>query len=490
MKLLFTIVFTIGSVTFAVSQANQPCAVSLVERSYEALGGRSRIDTIRNLQFTGYGHRNLLEQSERPEGPFIAQNFTFRGIADLGNQLFLMDAKDQLFNTSLKFLVDKEAIAFTSHGRTAPWVREQVLQDEPELNPFAILKTALQSNSLICLPDSAIHGLSNRRIQFVWKEHIVRISFNPYTYLYTCIEVQKPYYDYYLNIWGDSRKVVLYTWWDLLGNGAHFPMQKDIYFNGQLWESTLIREMNINKPLSADSIRIPENIRTLCLSSKDVFLDRVEKMMSAKSEIAKDVWMIPGYCTATVIRQTDGLTLIEAPHSSGYTDKVVNMAKELYPGVPVKNIITTSDAWLHCGGIRTAALEAPVVALSRNKELLERILKAPYRTEPDRWELEKKKNPVVRYINGRTTLGTGANRVEIIPFNSEAGERMMMVYFPEHKLLYASDLYQPGNWQKHYTFEVIDAIEREKLDVEFVYAMHSPPVKLSEIKKSMEDLLK
>jgi hypothetical protein len=74
----------------------------------------------------------------------------------------------------------------------------------------------------------------------------------------------------------------------------------------------------------------------------------------------------------------------------------------------------------------------------------------------------------------------------LIPYRTEAGERMMMAYFPEHKLLYASDLLQPGNWEKHYTLEVIQAIEREKLDVKTIYAMHMQPVKYYNILGSMQ----
>lgn len=204
-------------------------------------------------------------------------------------------------------------------------------------------------------------------------------------------------------------------------------------------------------------------------------------MMDTKSEITKDIWMIPGYCTSTILKQQDGLVIVEASHSSGYTDKIVQIAKEKFPNTPIKSFVTTSDAWLHCGGIRTTANTAKVIALSQNKEILEKLLKAPYKSFPDAWEQNRAKKSNMQYISKRTTVGTGPNRTELIPFNTEASERMMMVYFPEYKLLYASDLYQPGNSQKHYTYEVIQAVEREKIEVESVFAMHSQVVKYTDI---------
>lgn len=481
MKALLTIIYFTVATTLAFSQQTNNCASQLIENTFTALGGRNKIDSVKNIQFTGYGYRNLVEQSERFEGPYIPDNFTFNSILDRENSLLQFSMKDQLFNTDFKFLVDKEALAVNSRGRTGPWPQGQTIQDELELSPFQILKTALATNTVSCLPDTLIHGIANKRIRFKWKGHTVRVSINSNTNLFTLVEVQKPYNDYYMNVWGDVKKVVHYSFWDLLDNGLHYPMQKDIYFNGVLWESSLIRNTKLNIPVSSDSLKIPTDIKPKCLDFDNLMNIRISKMIDTKSEVAKDIWMIPGYCTSTILKQQDGLVIIEASHSSGYTDKVIQIAKEKFPDTPIKSFVTTSDAWLHCGGVRTAANTAKVIALSQNQEILEKLLKAPYTSYPDAWQQNKSKKAVMQYISKRTTLGTGPNRMELIPFNTEAGERMMMVYFPEHKLLYASDLYQPGNSQKHYTYEVIQAVEREKIEVESVFAMHSPVVKYADI---------
>jgi hypothetical protein len=60
-----------------------------------------------------------------------------------------------------------------------------------------------------------------------------------------------------------------------------------------------------------------------------------------------------------------------------------------------------------------------------------------------------------------------------------------MVYFPEHHLLYASDtlalngdgsLYDP-----ELMYEVAQAVKRENLSVDKVYAMHEGPVEWSKV---------
>ena len=75
--------------------------------------------------------------------------------------------------------------------------------------------------------------------------------------------------------------------------------------------------------------------------------------------------------------------------------------------------------------------------------------------------------------------GAGANRMELYPLRGASTERQYMVYFPAQRLLYASDtlvlnedhsLYDP-----QLMHEVRQAVEREHLNVDTVYAMHQAP---------------
>ena len=82
-------------------------------------------------------------------------------------------------------------------------------------------------------------------------------------------------------------------------------------------------------------------------------------------------------------------------------------------------------------------------------------------------------------------IGAGDNRMEHYPVGGESSERMTMVYFPEHKLLYASDLIQKNSdgsfFQKAYLAELVAAIEKNRLEVKQVFAMHTGLIPISEI---------
>lgn len=146
--------------------------------------------------------------------------------------------------------------------------------------------------------------------------------------------------------------------------------------------------------------------------------------------------------------------------------------------------LSTSDSWPHVGGVRFDVSQGlPVYVLDLNVPLLQGMIKAPHRIDPDALETAKKA-PQWKIVAGRTEIGTGTNRMVLYPLRGASTERQYMVYFPERKLLYASDtlvvnddrtLYNPELFH-----EVEQAVAREHLVVDTVYAMHQAPVKWSE----------
>jgi hypothetical protein len=162
-------------------------------------------------------------------------------------------------------------------------------------------------------------------------------------------------------------------------------------------------------------------------------------------------------------------------------------AQKRDPGKPHKAVVTTSDAWPHVGGIREyVAKDVPIYALDLNVSILSRIIKAPHTIAPDALS-KAPKAPVFHPVASRTTIGTGDARMDVIPVRGEYGERMMLIWFPGPKLLYASDLLQRDRSGKSFFMmampaEVVDAAAREKLEgIGKVFGMHLPPTPWAEV---------
>ena len=81
----------------------------------------------------------------------------------------------------------------------------------------------------------------------------------------------------------------------------------------------------------------------------------------------------------------------------------------------------------------------------------------------------------MKVVSARTTLGSGPNRMELVPYRTASGERQMMAYFPEHRLLYTSDLFTIRGTQvflPQQVAEAVQAVAREHLVVERAFGMH------------------
>ena len=194
------------------------------------------------------------------------------------------------------------------------------------------------------------------------------------------------------------------------------------------------------------------------------------------TEIEPGVVHIPGAWNVNLIRQNDGIVVLEGPLSPDYSLKVLDQAHRRFPDLPVKAVITTSDSWPHIGGLREYVVRGiPIYALDLDRPVLTRLFNAPRSFIPD--DLQRHpRAPRWHLVASRTALGAGANRLELIPYRTETGERQMMVYLPRYRLLYSSDLFAPDEkdtwFTPEYLLELRNAVAREHLEVDAVFGMH------------------
>jgi hypothetical protein len=203
--------------------------------------------------------------------------------------------------------------------------------------------------------------------------------------------------------------------------------------------------------------------------------------------ISDSIIQLAGPWNVVLVKQLDGIVILEAPISSAYTEGILTDVQTRFPGVPVKAVVTTSDAWPHIGGVREYVVrKIPVYVLDLNLPILDRLVKAPRTFSPD--ALSRK--PVAaqwRTVSAKTVVGTGDTRIELLPVRGETGERMMMAWLPGLRLLYASDLLQRSRDGKSFFMpgmlaEVMAAVEREQTGTpDRVIAMHLAPTPWAEV---------
>ncbi len=272
------------------------------------------------------------------------------------------------------------------------------------------------------------------------------------------------------------------------------PLQWNVEENGLPDSMFVIRKLQIDEPLNEADLTIPDEVRKRYNpTSKAADLEARPLGIPGQpaQELRPGIVLIPGAWNATFIRQDDGVVILEAPISSGYSAKVIAEAKRRFPDLPVKAFITTSDSWPHLAGIREYVAQGiPIYALDLNRPILERVVAAKRTTKPDALERSPRR-PEFHLISGKTVLGTGPNRLEMYPIRGETSERQMMVFFPQHHLLYGSDPFQQNDdgsfFYPQTVSELMDAAVREHLGINQFFMMHIGPEPWNILPKVLED---
>ena len=132
-------------------------------------------------------------------------------------------------------------------------------------------------------------------------------------------------------------------------------------------------------------------------------------------ELAPGIDLYQGSWNVTLIKQEDGVVVLEAPFSPKFTEGVLVKARADNSGRPIKAVLTTSNSWPHAAGVRQAVAEKlPVYLLDLNQPLLERMIAAPHRLQPDLLQTAPQRADW-HVVAGKTEIGTGANRIVLYP---------------------------------------------------------------------------
>lgn len=480
------------------AQSTPATAQDLLREALRQMGGEDKLRALRAVRFQAMGYRNMLEESERPEGPYIAEYHRISESADLEHERWSRetDANIQIGpELKAKVIVSGGVATRLFDGREVPASADQLQQAEErlQLGPERILFTALAAADLHRETDTILQAVPHHVVAFTWKGAPFRVFLNTDTSLPTAVEWKRGYpYSFFWSVWGDVTTRVYYSLWWLCPGGIHYPLQWDTFRNN-LPDTVLsisAASLTLNPQLEDATFAISADASAGFAKRGNKTIDERPLGLSNQlpQELAKDVIFIPGAWNTTLVRQTDGIVVLEAPISSGYSAQVITEAGKRWPGVPIKAVITTSDAWPHIGGVREyVARGIPVYALDHNLAILQRLLAAPRTSFPDL--LAKSPRPSeFRAVSGKTIVGEGPNRLELYPLRSETCERQMIVYFPEHRLLYGSDAFQKDGSGAYFypqtVWEVRHTVEQENLSVQKFFMMHMDLTDWSDLDKA------
>ena len=478
--------------------AQQAPATSLVSQAIEAQGGEEALHSIRTMQWTMTGYRNMLEQSERPEGPYLVEFDSRTEVHDYERNRYMDSLEAKVFPAfgfTQSSIVDAEVSMRIANGQKQPGSPEQVemAHQRMALSPERLLLTALEAPDLHQEADTILQAIRQNVLAFTLDKAPVKIFLNAYTHLPTAVDYSGSLArSGYWRFLGDVTARTLYSNWWLGKSGVHLPLQWNVESNGLPDQMFVVQKVQTNQPLQQDTLTVPPAIAAQDrLRSRTSLEDLPLGNPAAPAvEVGRGIILIPGAWNVTLIHQDDGIVVLEAPISSGYSAKVIAEAHRRFPGQPIKAIVTTSDSWPHLAGIREyVAAGVPIYSLDINKPMLKRVIDSPHTSRPDSLQ-NRAATPRFYPVTTKMVIGSKLNPLEIYPIRGETSERQMMVYLPQQKLLYGSDPFQQGPSGAYYSpqtvSELTDAVQREHLAVSRFYMMHVAVTPWADLEKVVD----
>ena len=450
-------------------------AAACLAQSLTAMGGREKLERIHSISLDVISHTQLMEQSYR-QAPFITSyerdstrlDFTGQRLRTQAHGIWPESDLNQAESDSTLIATPAGGVYHSAQG-DSPCARADLdsTREQLGLSPTRALLSALAAPDLRYAPSEVLRETEHTVLAFTWNGVPVRLVLNRYNHLPDAIETRARFNDFWY-YWGEVAQRTYWDNWRYI-QGVSYPSNQIIERNGVLWSSTQALDVHFNPALAEPDFAMDAKAVEQSAQAKGW-----ERPFSAAKDtvLAAGIDLYRGSWNTTLVQQGDGVVILETPISANFTRGIFAEAARKYQGEKVTAVLMTSDSWPHVGGLPfDVSARVPLYVLDLNVPLLKRLLTAAPHSAGTRVDW--------RVIAGKQTIGAGANRMELYPLRGASTERQYMVYFPEHALLYASDtlvlnsnhtLYDP-----QLMHEVREAVEREHLRVETVYAMHEGP---------------
>lgn len=317
--------------------------------------------------------------------------------------------------------------------------------------PIRALLLAEHAADLRQEADTTAHGIPQHVLSFHHGRYRVRLLLDSATALPSAIETLRVLHradgDVAWNAWGDLLDRVELMNYDLI-EGVRYPLQSDLLRNGVPMRTIVRSDVHFDDTPVRDAVlaAAPDRLADPPRYTEDIALG--QPLATAPDphkpieEIAPGIVQIPGSWYSTIVRQDDGLVILDAPISAGYSSRVLAEAARRFPGVPVKAVVTSTAFYWHIAGIREyAARGIPIYTRDRNVPVLRALLAAPHTLISDALA-RAPRQPDIHPVSAPTRIGTGRHAIVVMPV-PDGEQPMVMSWIADARLLHTAEMVQP-----------------------------------------------
>ena len=256
-------------------------------------------------------------------------------------------------------------------------------------------------------------------------------------------------------------------------------------FGGLRFPSRIVRtqgghpvlELTIEKAAANPSVaaEVPEQVRGFTPPAVNVVME----------PLAPGVHYVRGGSHHSVaIDQRDHIVVVEGPQDEARSQAVIAKVKETIPGKPIRYMVNSHVHFDHSGGLRTYVAEgATIVTHEMNRPYYEKAWAQPRTIRPDRLAGAPTAAKFETFTD-KHVLDDGKRQIEVHQIaGSGHNDAYAMVYLPAERILIQVDAYAPlapnappPAAVNPFTVNLLENVERLKLNVRTIAALHGPGV--------------
>ena len=374
-------------------------------------------------------------------------------------------------------------------------------QKELRRSPVSVLIHALsRSDSFLRLLDQTIHGRRQVVVSFNDNTQLVLLAIDSETRLLTKVVFVEddPLY-------GDVQNEVFFADWRQVGK-LKLPFERTYRVDGQTIMVEHIELIQNDIDLSRVDFAIPEEIahpeewdgargeqrshRVLRQIAQGRPVDTPASTLVLRDLAPGVMHIIGGRHQSLSVEMGEYLIVIEAPQDDSHSLAVLDTLRQRFPTKPVRFVVNTHFHSEHAGGLRTyVAADTIVVTSALNVPLFQDAFSALHTQVPDSLQ-RRPRAAVIEAVKNERKFFVDENRVVIVyPIKSVHVDGMLIVYLPEERLLFVSDLFTPGavrqvaDWSR----DLLNAIESYDLAVDSIVGSRGGVGTLDELRRAVRD---
>jgi len=204
--------------------------------------------------------------------------------------------------------------------------------------------------------------------------------------------------------------------------------------------------------------------------------------------VGKGIWFLAGQSHHSVLVEfADHTTLIEAPQNDTRTLAVIRKARELVPGKPLTQLVSTHHHFDHSGGVRAAVSEGLSLITHRSTAgFYQDLIGRSHKIAPDALASRPKPLNLIA-VDDELMLQDAAMAVTLYHIDGNPhADTLLMAYFPRERLLVEADVYSPGGAVQPYASNLVENINRRGLRVDRLVPIHGSIVTFRDAVKSLK----